>query len=306
MLVALITIVGLLVLEVVQSVDNAIVNAHVLRTMGARARRWFLIYGILTAVVLVRGLLPLLIVWVSTEGISFPQAFRATFTSDPIASQAMAESAHILLAGGGIFLLLLYFHWLFLEEKDPFFWQDSWFSQRHGGWFYSVTALLTLGLVVLIPDKDTILGLLAGSTMFFLIDGFKKHAEGLEQSMNSGASDIAKLAYLEVLDLSFSIDGVLGAFAFTTNVALILIGNGIGALVVREMTIRGVEKVGRYRWLKNGAMTSIGVLGILMLAGSFGLHPPEWLPTLVTVLIIGITWWRSSQEIQRTEVPDPE
>ena len=159
MLVALITIVGLLVLEVVQSVDNAIVNAHVLRTMGARARRWFLIYGILTAVVLVRGLLPLLIVWVSTEGISFPQAFRATFTSDPIASQAMAESAHILLAGGGIFLLLLYFHWLFLEEKDPFFWQDSWFSQRHGGWFYSVTALLTLGLVVLIPDKDTILGL---------------------------------------------------------------------------------------------------------------------------------------------------
>ena len=142
--------------------------------------------------------------------------------------------------------------------------------------------------------------------MFFLIDGFKKHAEGLEQSMNSGASDIAKLAYLEVLDLSFSIDGVLGAFAFTTNVALILIGNGIGALVVREMTIRGVEKVGRYRWLKNGAMTSIGVLGILMLAGSFGLHPPEWLPTLVTVLIIGITWWRSSQEIQRTEVPDPE
>ena len=116
--------------------------------------------------------------------------------------------------------------------------------------------------------------------MFFLIDGFKKHAEGIEQSMNSGASDIAKLAYLEVLDLSFSIDGVLGAFAFTTNVALILIGNGIGALVVREMTIRGVEKVGQYRWLKNGAMTSIGVLGILMLAGSFGLHPPEWLPTL--------------------------
>lgn len=294
----IITILGLLVLEVVQSVDNAIVNAHVLKTMGEKARRWFLLWGILTAVVLVRGLLPLLIVWVTTDGITFMQALRATFTSDPIASQAMADSAHVLLSGGGLFLLLLYFNWLFLEPKDPFFWMDKWFTIRHGGWFYAITALLTFGLVVAAPDKNMILGLLAGSTMFFVLDGFKRYAEQYEHNIGSGTSDVAKLAYLEVLDLSFSIDGVFGAFAFTTNVALILIGNGIGAIVVRELTIRGVDKVGRYRWLKNGAMTSIGVLGLIMIAGAFGAHPPEWLPTLVTFAIIGRAWWRSNEEIK--------
>ncbi|MBL7965298.1 MAG: DUF475 domain-containing protein [Flavobacteriales bacterium] len=300
MLSGLITILGLFVLEVVQSVDNAVVNAHVLRTMSAKARRWFLIWGILTAVVLVRGLLPLAIVWISTDGISFLDAVRATFTSDPIASQAMQDSAHILLAGGGVFLLLLYFHWLFVEPKDPFFWQDSWFKEKHGGWFYATAAVITLVLVILIPDKDTIVGLLAGSTLFFLIDGFKKQAEQYERTVTSGAgSDLAKLAYLEMLDLSFSIDGVFGAFAFTTNVALILIGNGLGAIVVRELTIRGLQRVGKYRWLKNGAMTSIGVLGAIMVAHALGWHPPEWLPTLVTLAIIGVAWVRSQQEIRK-------
>lgn len=305
MLSGLITILGLFVLEVVQSVDNAVVNAHVLRTMSERARRWFLLWGILTAVVLVRGLLPLAIVWLSTEGITFMAAVRATFTSDPIASAAMQESAHILLAGGGVFLLLLYFHWLFLEPKDPFFWQDRWFKQRHGGWFYTIAAVITLVLVVLIPDKDTIVGLLAGSTLFFLIDGFKKQAEEYERTVSSGAgSDLAKLAYLEMLDLSFSIDGVFGAFAFTTNVALILIGNGIGAIVVRELTIRGLDQVARYRWLKNGAMTSIGVLGSIMVGHALGLHPPEWLPTAVTLIIIGLAFIRSRQEIRKGYRPE--
>jgi uncharacterized protein len=300
MLSSLIVILGLFVLEIVQSVDNAVVNAHVLRTMSERARKWFLLWGILTAVVLVRGLLPLTIVWVSAEGITFWQAVRATFTSDPIATQAMEDSAGILLAGGGLFLLLLYFHWLFLEPKDPFFWQDKWFKAKHGGWFYAVASVITLGLVAMIPDRNTIIGLLAGSTLFFLIDGFKKQAEEYERTMISKrSSDLAKLAYLEMLDLSFSIDGVFGAFAFTTNVALILIGNGIGAIVVRELTIRGLEHVARYRWLKNGAMTSIGVLGAIMVGHALGWHPPEWLPTAVTLIIIGLAYFRSRQEIRK-------
>jgi len=82
MLSVLITIVGLLVLEIVQSVDNAIVNAHMLKTMSERARKWFLVWGILTAVFLVRGLLPLLIVWITAPGITLWQAVLATFGSD--------------------------------------------------------------------------------------------------------------------------------------------------------------------------------------------------------------------------------
>src|SRR3989338_10048595 len=98
-------ILGLVVFEVVNSVDNAIVNAHMLRTMSAKARRWFLLWGILTAVILVRGLLPLLIVWFTTPGITLLRALQATFGNDPVAKTAMDASAYILLVAGGMFLL---------------------------------------------------------------------------------------------------------------------------------------------------------------------------------------------------------
>lgn len=82
-------------------------------------------------------------------------------------------------------------------------------------------------------------------------------------------SDISKILYLEVIDATFSIDGVLGAFAFTLSVPLILIGNGIGAYVVRSLTMHNIETVKKYMYLKNGAMYSIGVLGTVMILNSF-------------------------------------
>jgi hypothetical protein len=93
--------------------------------------------------------------------------------------------------------------------------------------------------------------------------------------------------------MSFSFDGVLGAFAFTTAVPLILIGNGIGALVVRELTIKSVDKVARYKYLKNGAMSSIGILGLIIVYESFGHELPEFLPTLVTLAVVGFAFWKS-------------
>jgi hypothetical protein len=69
-------------------------------------------------------------------------------------------------------------------------------------------------------------------------------------------SDLSKVFYLEVIDATFSIDGVIGAFAFTLSVPLILVGNGLGAIVVRELTVRNIERIRRYRYLKNGAMYS--------------------------------------------------
>ena len=78
-----------------------------------------------------------------------------------------------------------------------------------------------------------------------------------------GLSDLSKFVYLEVLDTTFSFDGVVGAFAFTINLLLILIGLGIGAIVVRELTIKGIDTIGKYKYLKNGALTSIGFLGFL-------------------------------------------
>lgn len=82
-------------------------------------------------------------------------------------------------------------------------------------------------------------------------------------------TDISKIMYLEVIDMTFSIDGVLGAFAFTLSVPLILLGNGIGAFVVRELTLHNIERVKKYIYLKNGAMYSIGILGTVMMLHSF-------------------------------------
>jgi hypothetical protein len=111
--------------------------------------------------------------------------------------------------------------------------------------------------------------------------------------MQSDLSDWSKILYLEVIDATFSIDGVIGAFAFTLSVPLILIGNGIGAIVVRQITVGNIDRIKRYRYLKNGAMYSVLFLGMIMVAESFGLHVPLWLSPLITIGAVGFFFGKS-------------
>src|SRR3989344_5501683 len=104
---------GLCLFETISSIDNAIVNAEVLSTMGQKARRWFLLWGLLFAVFVVRGVLPWLIVWFTAPSLGPIEAFTATFSSDAKVISAIEASSPILLIGGGIFLIFLFFHWLF-------------------------------------------------------------------------------------------------------------------------------------------------------------------------------------------------
>ena len=139
-------------------------------------------------------------------------------------------------------------------------------------------------------------GAVLGSTAFFVIHGFRQYAQEQERKLiNSGAemSDIAKIAYLEVLDASFSIDGVIGAFAFTLSVPLILLGNGLGATVLRYLTVSNIERIKQYKYLKNGAMYSIFFLGIIMLSYSFGFKIPEWVSPLITFASVGYFYYKS-------------
>jgi hypothetical protein len=108
----ILTVLGLTLFEVISSIDNAVINAEVLSTMGQKARRWFLVWGLLFAVFVVRGLLPWLIVWLATPGLGPIEALTATFSNDPRVLEAIDRSAPILLAGGGTFLVFLFFHWL--------------------------------------------------------------------------------------------------------------------------------------------------------------------------------------------------
>jgi hypothetical protein len=291
-------IAGLCLFETITSIDNAIINAEVLSTMKERARRWFLIWGLLIAVFAIRGLLPWLIVWISTPSLGPVGALTATFSSDPLVIAAIGQSAPVLLMGGGTFLLFLFLHWLFLEEKH-FGLRGERFIASKGVWFFAVVSVILTALVWLAIGKNPLVafGAVVGSTAFFIVHGFRQNAEEAERKMLHGdMSDISKIFYLEVIDATFSIDGVIGAFAFTMAVPLILIGNGIGAFVVRELTIRNVENIKKYRFLKNGAMYSIFFLGTIMVLDSFGFHIPNWVSPVITFGVVGFFFFKSVRD----------
>lgn len=300
---ALLIIAGLVLFETISSIDNAIINAEVLSTMGQWARRWFLTWGLLFAVVVVRFMLPWLIVWIGTPSLGPIGALTATFSSDPQVIEAIEAFAPILLIGGGTFLVFLFLHWIFLEEKH-FGLRGECYIASKGVWFFAIVSILLAALVWFALKRDPMMafGAVIGSTAFFIVHGFRQNAEEQERKMMGGnISDISKLFYLEVIDATFSIDGVVGAFAFTLSVPLILIGNGIGALVVRELTIRNVERIKRFVFLKNGAMYSIMVLGIIMIADSFGVHIPAWLSPVATFGIVGFFLAKSIRFIREQE-----
>lgn len=298
-----IIVVGLVLFEVISSIDNAVVNADVLATMSQKARRWFLLYGIIIAVFVVRGILPMLIVYASNTSLGLWGAVTATFSSDPSVREAIERQKPILLAGGGMYLVLLFLHWLFAEKKEYAFFIERHIHQKYSFWFYATSSIVLMAVAWFTLHIDPLIafGAIVGSTAFFITNGFKENAEAKEREMVSGAShmsDVSKIMYLEILDTTFSIDGVLGAFAFTLSVPLILVGNGIGAYVVRWFTIHGIKTVQKYRYLKNGAMYSIASLGAVMLAESLQKHPPVWLPTAITFIVVGVFLWLSIKELK--------
>lgn len=296
---ALLTIAGLSLFETVSSIDNAIINAEVLTTMQARARRWFLLWGIVTSVFLVRGLLPWLIVWFATPGLGPLSAITATFSNDPNIIEAIETSAPILLIGGGTFLIFLFFHWLFLEPKNYGLVGEKFFISQ-GVWFFAIVSILLATIVWYALEKNPLMafGAVVGSTAFFITHGFKQNAEqGEKQLMKRDLSDVSKIFYLEVIDATFSIDGVLGAFAFTLSVPLILIGNGLGAIVVRQLTLSNIDHIKKYKYLKNGAMYSILFLGLIMILDSFSWHIPSWVSPITTFAVIAYFYLKSRRVI---------
>lgn len=308
----LLTVLGLAIFEVITSIDNAIINAEVLTTMSQKARKWFLTYGILIAVFMVRGLLPLIIIWAANPGIGPMGALTATFSNDPHVKEAIEASSPILLIGGGTFLIFLFFHWLFLEPKN-FGLIGERFFQKQGAWFFAIVSVLLSVIVWQALHTHPLLafGAVLGSSAFFIIHGFRQYAEEQEKKLvqgGNGMSDLSKLMYLEILDSTFSIDGVIGAFAFTFSVPLILIGNGLGAVVLRQLTISNIDRIKKYKYLKNGAMYSILALGVIMLLDSFDIHIPHWLSPLITMGTVGYFFNKSRLDmktIQATFAPAP-
>ena len=295
--------------ESIAIVLGLVVNATVLKTMSVLWRKRFLFIGIITSVFLVRFLLPLAIVGISVPNISLQEMFLAFSGQSDVAARAIEIQKPVILAFGGVFLLFLYLHWLFLEKKEPLF-IERFLKEKHGVWFFAIASVLLVLIMYLARANSTMmLAAAIGSATFFIVYGLKETAEKNEAHLlagGNGLSNLSKFVYLEVLDTTFSFDGVVGAFAFTINLLLILIGLGIGAIVVRELTIKGIDSISKYKYLKNGALTSIGFLGIFMLIESFTIELPAYIPTIITFLVIGVAFYQSNRVLPKSEQQKPQ
>jgi hypothetical protein len=307
---ALITVLGLTVFEIVNSLDNAIVNANILTTIKEkRPRRFFVTWGMLVSVGLVRGILPFIIYYIPNAHLGLHAAMIGFWSGDPRVVASVASAAPYLLMAGGMFLVLLFLHWFMAEEKTVCALRfEDVFQQASGAWFFAVAGALLVGVLwwskahIVDPARamNTMLSAAIGISVFFIADGFKEHAQSVEQRLKDSEgsdakvmSDWSKVFYLEVIDATFSTDGVVGAFAFTMVVPFILIGNGIGAYVVRRLTLSNVDKLCSYTLLKNGAMYSIGLLGFLMALEGFGVEVPFWVSPVITFVCVGVFFWLS-------------
>ncbi|MEO5346367.1 MAG: DUF475 domain-containing protein [Magnetococcus sp. YQC-9] len=298
--VLLVTVLG--VLEVSLSFDNAVVNAAVLQEMNPKWQKIFLTIGILVAVFGMRLIFPVVIVAVAT-GLGWGEVTSMAL-NDPDRYAHHLQAAHIQIAMfGGVFLLLVFLNFLVDEGKDIHW--IHWLEMRLArlGKLEGATILITMLSVMwvvyhLVPDAERFSALASGVAGIMLYIAVGSMDALFEPEVDHGGtatrSGIAGFFYLELLDASFSFDGVIGAFAITKDVVIIMLGLGIGAIFVRSLTIFLVKKgtLQEFIYLEHGAHYAIGVLAILMMA-STRYHIPEMVTGLLGILFIGISLWSS-------------
>ncbi|MFU8925668.1 DUF475 domain-containing protein [Acinetobacter puyangensis] len=298
----------LAIMEISLSFDNAVVNASILRHWDEFWKKIFLTVGILIAVFGMRLIFPIVIVAVTAD-MGMMQVVNMAL-NDPIlySEKLMAHHAEIA-AFGGMFLLLVFLNFLFDDGKDThwFHWLESRLANLASVPAMSVfIAIIALLVMVSAVGNDTKLVVaLAGMWGIVVFVGVKALGHLLEGSQTEEVEDdnpnkaggasstvvkagIGGFLYLEVLDASFSFDGVIGAFAITSDVVVIMLGLAIGAMFVRSMTIYLVEKgtLEAFIYLEHGAMYAIGALAGIMLFSGTGVHVPELVTGLVGVAFI--------------------
>lgn len=289
-------------LEIALSFDNAIVNANKLVEMTHVWQRRFLTWGILIAVFGMRIVFPLAIVaifaWIN------PFAAMHLALSDPDEYSRIIGHAHgPISAFGGTFLMMVALKF-FIDEDKSVDWVVAlekrlrlWGSIR--GFEIAFVLLVVVVISRSLPVQELAPFLSAavmGLLVFTLVDGLGTYLDNIAgKTTEIGAKGgLGAFLYLEVLDASFSFDGVIGAFALTTNILLIAIGLGIGAMYVRSMTIMLVERgtLAEFRYLEHGAFYSIFALSIVMFLQSI-VHVHELITGGIGIALISLAFYAS-------------
>ncbi|MBX4335066.1 DUF475 domain-containing protein [Bartonella raoultii] len=289
------------ILEISLSFDNSIINARVLEKMDPLWRRRFLVWGILVAVFGMRIVFPLLIVAIAV-GVNPLVAVKLAIW-EPHRYAAILKDAHMGIAAfGGTFLLMVALKYFFNPEKDVHWLAFIEKPAQKLGRLLGIDVAIILILIlfftsqIVTEDKITFLfSALYGLLAFIAVEAISSLLDTPKTTFTTAAKGGAgAFLYLEILDASFSFDGVVGAFAFSHNLFIIAIGLGIGAFYVRSMTIMLVESgvLLHYRYLEHGAFYAVLVLAVIMYLQTF-ISIPEVITGLVGVCIIGMAFYSS-------------
>jgi hypothetical protein len=293
----------LLLLEVSLSFDNAVVNARVLDKLTPGQQRFFLTWGLLIPVFGVRFAGPLLLVALA-GGVSLPRALDAAMHQPEVYRGLLELAEPRILAFGGLFLLMVFLRYFFDEAKTLHWFRPLERRLSEAGRVEAVeialALILLLVLVAVLPAERCaevmvagVLGLVLQLLSTSLADAFGDGAQAGAQLAARGG--LASLLYLELLDASFSLDGTIGAFAITSNLALIMVGLGLGALFIRSLTlmISREKALDQLIFLEHGAHYAIGALGGLMLVSIWlrdhHAHLPEWVTGLIGLLFLALS-----------------
>ncbi|PCE21531.1 DUF475 domain-containing protein [Burkholderia ubonensis] len=290
----------LCVLEISLSLDNAVVNASVLKNWSEKWRNRFMVFGLPVAVFGMRLVFPLLIVAVLGH-IGMWEALTLAIDAPDQYAAILTSAHHQVSAFGGAFLLMVFFKFMLDTDKD-----EHWIGifegpMRHLGRITALEVALTLAIVIIaslyVPSEEQVSFLLAGAfgvISFVIAHGIGDLIGGEDTGSRVVREGVAGFMYLEVLDSSFSFDGVIGAFALSDNIFLIALGLGVGAAYIREMTLVLLKKgtLAQYRYLEHGAFWAIGALAAIMFLG-VKLEIPEVVTGLIGAATIGAAVWSS-------------
>lgn len=268
----------LIAIEMAFSFDNAVVNAKILERLSHFWRQLFLTVGMVVAIVGMRFVFPIIIVMI-TAGLGWHEVLDSALNHPEQYAEYLEEAHPMISAFGGSFLMALSLYFFFDVARE-----ELWLKRIEGplqkvkgaAWMPAIlTTLLVVVISRFVDHSETVLkaGLLGAITyvaMKGVIDGLGKLAPS-DQKIYSGWAAFLAFMYLQLLDASFSFDGVLGAFAITDKIILIAIGLGVGAIWVRSMTIYLVDHgiLNNYKYLEHGAHYAILILAAALFISLF-------------------------------------
>ena len=299
----------LVVLEVTFSFDNAVVNAKVLERMSPFWQKLFLTVGIFIAVFVVRFALPIFIVQL-TAGLGFVEVATMAINDPAQYGRELHEAGPMIDAFGGTFLMMIAINFFFDNEKETH-WLPFEQKLAAAGRFDNIGIMGMLGIILTIfftvdPAIRTqvlvaaLLGLALNMALDLFGSFFEKddEEESFDLKTKVGMAAFSSFLYLEVLDASFSFDGVIGAFAITNSVLLIVAGLAAGAIWVRSMTVHLVKSgtLAKFPYLEHGAIWAIAALAVVMFIKVYHIELPEVLTGSLGLVFIGLSVWWSIRE----------